>query len=156
MYRDPCFDCDLARAEIWIGKAVLDDAADTRKQPVRMAGDGQRIGRRKQRAAPRKFRRDGHSQCAEARRRRFAQAVPSSWRDLPIRISARPRWQPSLGSRCVSAEPFSPRRASLGANQRLSEFAFACGVRDYTHFVVSLAARQVATPEDTVETPATE
>src|SRR4029077_16897072 len=34
--RYPRFGCDLARAEIRIGKAVLDDVADTRKQPVRM------------------------------------------------------------------------------------------------------------------------
>src|ERR1700736_445738 len=45
--RDPRFGCHLARTEIWIGKAVLDDAADTGKQLVRMARDGPRIGRRK-------------------------------------------------------------------------------------------------------------
>src|SRR5262249_24482500 len=48
--RDSRFSCDLARAEIWIGKAILDDAADARKQPVRMARDGKRIRRPKQRA----------------------------------------------------------------------------------------------------------
>src|SRR5262249_17544905 len=48
--RDSCFGCDFAWAEIRIGKAALDDVADTRKQPLRMARDGKRIGRRKQRA----------------------------------------------------------------------------------------------------------
>jgi hypothetical protein len=48
--RDSRFGCDFARAEIRIGKAVLDDVADTRKQSPRMARDGKRIGRRKQRA----------------------------------------------------------------------------------------------------------
>ena len=38
--RDPRFDCDLARAEIRIGKTVLDHAADTRKQLVRMTRNG--------------------------------------------------------------------------------------------------------------------
>ena len=46
--RDPCFVGDLGRAER-IGKAALDDAADARKQLVRMAGDGLGIGRREQR-----------------------------------------------------------------------------------------------------------
>jgi len=41
--RDPGDGCHLARAEIGIGEAVLDDAADTRKQLVRMARDGRRI-----------------------------------------------------------------------------------------------------------------
>src|SRR5215471_18460515 len=48
--RDSRFGCNLARAEIRIGKTVLDDIADTRKQSLRMARDGKRIGRRKQRA----------------------------------------------------------------------------------------------------------
>ncbi len=48
--RDSRFGCDLAWAEIRIGKAVLDDVADPLKQPVRMARDDKRIGRRKQRA----------------------------------------------------------------------------------------------------------
>lgn len=39
----------LGSAEIGIGKAALDDAADARKQLVRMAGDGLGIGRREQR-----------------------------------------------------------------------------------------------------------
>ena len=34
--RDPRFGCHLARAEIWICKAVVDDAADTGKQLVRV------------------------------------------------------------------------------------------------------------------------
>src|SRR5262245_19495950 len=38
--RDPRFDCDLAWAEIRIGKTVLDHAADTRKQLVRMTRNG--------------------------------------------------------------------------------------------------------------------
>ena len=38
--RDRCFVGDLGRADIGIGKAALDDAADARKQLVRMAGDG--------------------------------------------------------------------------------------------------------------------
>ena len=45
--RDPRFGCHLAWAEIWIGKAVVDDAADTGKQLVRVARDGPRIGRSK-------------------------------------------------------------------------------------------------------------
>jgi hypothetical protein len=45
--RDPCFGGELERAELRIGKAVLDDPADAREQLVRMAGDGLRIGRRK-------------------------------------------------------------------------------------------------------------
>src|SRR5215469_3891460 len=48
--RNSRFGCDFARAEIRIGKAALDDVADTRKQSLRMARDGKRIGRRKQRA----------------------------------------------------------------------------------------------------------
>src|SRR6516162_8142628 len=48
--RDSRFGCDFARAEIRIGKAALDDVADTRKQSLRMARDGKRIGWRKQRA----------------------------------------------------------------------------------------------------------
>src|SRR5215472_10878897 len=48
--RDSRFGCDFARAEIRIGKTVLDDVADTRKQSLRMARDWKRIGRRKQRA----------------------------------------------------------------------------------------------------------
>src|SRR5262245_37911239 len=48
--RDSRFGCDFARAEIRIGKAPLDDVADTPKQSLRMARDGKRIGRRKQRA----------------------------------------------------------------------------------------------------------
>ena len=35
--RDSRFGCDLARTEIRIGEAVLDDTPDTRKQPVRVA-----------------------------------------------------------------------------------------------------------------------
>ena len=38
--RDSRFGCGLARAEIRIGKAVLDDVADPRKQPVRMTRNG--------------------------------------------------------------------------------------------------------------------
>ena len=38
--RDSSFGCGLARAEIRIGKAVLDDVADPRKQPVRMTRNG--------------------------------------------------------------------------------------------------------------------
>src|SRR5262249_20985184 len=49
-HRDSRFGCDFARAEIRIGIAVLDDVADTRKQSLRMARDGKRIGWRKQRA----------------------------------------------------------------------------------------------------------
>ena len=48
--RDSRSRCDLARAEIRIGKAVLNDVADTRKQSLRMARDGKRIRRCKQRA----------------------------------------------------------------------------------------------------------
>src|SRR5262249_61003580 len=48
--RDSRFGCDFARAEIRIGKAALDDVADTREQSLRMARDGKRIGRRKERA----------------------------------------------------------------------------------------------------------
>src|SRR5215813_2264244 len=46
--RDPCFGGDLGRAEIRIGKALPDDAADACEQLVRLAGDKRRIGRRKQ------------------------------------------------------------------------------------------------------------
>src|SRR5260370_38399564 len=48
--RYPRFGCDPARAEIRIGKAVLDDVADAREQSVRMTRNRERIGRRKQRA----------------------------------------------------------------------------------------------------------
>src|SRR2546423_15306188 len=48
--RDPRFGCNLARAKIRILKAVIDDAADARKQPLRMASDRKLIGWRKQRA----------------------------------------------------------------------------------------------------------
>src|ERR1700716_3002525 len=43
--RDPRFGCHLARTEIWIGKAVLDNAADSREQFVRMTRDGPGVGR---------------------------------------------------------------------------------------------------------------
>src|SRR5882762_11876660 len=43
--RDPRFGCHLARTEIWIGKAVLDNAADAREQLVRMTRDGPGVGR---------------------------------------------------------------------------------------------------------------
>src|SRR5258707_6403756 len=43
--RDPCFGCHLARTEIWIGKAVLDNASDARDQRVRMTRDGPGVRR---------------------------------------------------------------------------------------------------------------
>jgi hypothetical protein len=45
--RDPCFGCHLARAEIRIGKAIVDDVTDTREQLFRMARNGPRVARRK-------------------------------------------------------------------------------------------------------------
>lgn len=46
-YGNPQFGCYVTRAEIWIGKAIHNDVADTSKQPVGMAGGGPGVGRRK-------------------------------------------------------------------------------------------------------------
>jgi len=46
-YGNPQFGCYVTRAEIWIGKAIHNDLADTSKQPVGMAGGGPGVGRRK-------------------------------------------------------------------------------------------------------------
>src|SRR5262245_26486307 len=47
--RDSRFGCDFARAEIRIGKAVLDDVAGPRTARLGMAREATRSGRRKQR-----------------------------------------------------------------------------------------------------------
>src|ERR1700730_10289953 len=45
--RKPPFGCYVSGVEIWIGKAIHNDVADTSEQPVGMAGGGPGVGRRK-------------------------------------------------------------------------------------------------------------